>query len=339
VRSRTALWIALGVLAVLATEIHREQRNLASVQGQIEALRRERDALREGFDARAGQHDPLGIARAPAAGIVVGIPTVLQEEVLTKAVTEVLSVVRIRLRNLDVHHEEDVTARFLFVDRSIAHMDIDLHLPELVGTVHPGIPTFTFGSNKIGVDVPVSIVEGRGQGSLRFQWGAKGISDLLCGSADITKEVGGRIRPGQYRLRGALALAAEGDDIVATPQFGAFVMRLQIDPSRETWAMVDDVFRNVIATHNPICGLALKKVDVPQRIREIVDQGFEVRFPDDFSRPIRFPVAVEQAVDINGKTVNLAAHPIALTLTSTTLWFGADVGAAPSPPPAPARVK
>jgi hypothetical protein len=330
-KPRRLLWGSVLLLAVLGLSIWAREHLLAATEAEITRLRGERQALQARFQLVEPQHDPLGLGAPPPGDIVIGVPTPLSEELLSRAVTELLGEVRVQLTDLHIHHEEDVKARVLFADRRVAHLTLDLDLPVLAGTLHPGTPTLSLGANRIGVALQVSIVEGAGHGSMHFRWDAKGISDIVCGGLDVTREISGRVRPKTYGVKGGFGLSTEGDEIVAVPDFGDFVFRLEIEPSAASWAMVDEVIGGVIEDRNAICAKALKSLDVHQKIKEVVDQGFDVHLPPKVFRPIHFPAAFEESVEIKGKPMNLAAHPLDLVLTSKMLWFGANVGASQGP--------
>jgi hypothetical protein len=327
---RLVVWTLVVLLAGFGGNLVIRQRRVASLRRSIVELRKEQEALEARFREAAPSHDPLGLSKAPAGAIIIGLPGALDEELLTRAVMEVLGKVRIRLTNLHVHHEDDVTARVLFGEHALGHFVIDLDLPELKGTVRPGKPSFTFAPNRVNVALSVSIVNGTGHGEFHVHWGAKGVSHLVCGNVDAAREIAGTIRPGDYAVGGGFALAADGDDIVATPQFGDVVVKIKIDPSPDSWAFVDEVVAGVAQDRNGLCRVALHKVDVPAKVREVLDQGFDVHLPREIFRPVRLPVAVAQSVEINGKAVSIEAHPTTFLLTPHILWFGESIGAAPT---------
>jgi hypothetical protein len=328
---RRLLWGGVVLLALIGALVWAREHIQTATEAEVTRLRGERQVLQARFQLVESQHDPLGLGQAPPGGIVIGVPTPLNEELLSRAVTQVLSKVRIQLTDLHVHHEEDVTARVLLADRRVAHLLIDLDLPVLAGTLHPGTPDFSFGGNRIGVALQIAIVEGAGHGSMHFKWDAKGISDIVCGSLDVTREISGRVKSKSYWVKGSFSLSTEGDEIVAVPDFGDFVFRLEIEPSAASWAMVDEVIGGVIKDRNALCGKALRSIDVHQKIKEVVDQGFDVHLPPKIFRPIHFPMAFEQSVEVKGKSMNLQAHPLDIVLTPKILWFSANVGATQGP--------
>jgi hypothetical protein len=318
-------------LAVVGVSVWARQRLQAATEGEIARLLAERETLQRRFRLAEQSHDPLGLGEAPPGDVVIGLPTHLQEELLTRAVTDLLGEVRIQLKDLHIHHEEDVRAHVLLADRRLAHMFVDLDLPVLAGTLRPGIPRFRFGGNKIELALQISIVEGAGHGSMHFRWDGRGLSNLICGSLDITREISGRVTPRTYDVKGAFVLSEDEDQIVAVPEFGDFVFRLEIEPSAATWAMVDETIERLISDRNIFCGYAVKSADVPKKVREEVNEGFEVRLPPKIFRPIRLPAAFEQSIEIKGRPVRLQAHPIALGLTARMLWFGANLRAEQPP--------
>jgi hypothetical protein len=326
---RAVVWTLVVLLAGFGGNLVVRQRRVAAARRAVVELREEQGALEARLRKAVPEHDPLGLGQAPKGSIVIGLPEALDEELLTHAVTEVLGKVTIRLTDLKVHHEDDVTAKVLFREHVLGHYVLDLDLPDLHGTVRPGAARFTFASNRVDVSLPVSIVNGTGHGEFRFRWEAKGVSHLVCGNVDAEKEISGTIRPADYEVKGSFALAADGDDIVAAPHFGDVAIKLRIEPSADTWTFVDGLVSGVEAERNGICGMALRKVDVPARVREVLDRGFDVHLPREIFRPVRLPAAVAQSVEIRGRTVSLEAHPTTFELTPRILWFGESVSAGP----------
>jgi hypothetical protein len=80
-----------------------------------------------------------------------------------------------------------------------------------------------------------------------------------------------------------------------------------------------------------ICSSAIGKVDVLEKVKGAIAKGFVVKLPPKLFRPIVLPAGIEQSVDIQGRAVNLGAHPTGVVVTAKRLWYGADLGADAKP--------
>ena len=308
---------------------------------ELEGLRKERDALRGRFRDLTAQDGSLDFLAAPAGDVVIGLPTQLTESLVSQTVTGVMREVRLTLEHIKARHEDEVKADFLFGKRTVGHFILDVDVALIKAVLKPGLPDLRFGGDKIGVKLPVTVARGTGTGTVRFQWDGRGLAGVVCGDVDVTRTLKSNVVPTTVNLGGEFLLAAEGDTLTAKPSFGDLTLNLRLDPTEETWQIVDDTLAKVRDDKNGICRSAIKKVDIPQKIRDVIAKGLKVKLPAKLFRPVRILASVQQSVQIQGKTVSLGARPTGLTVTPRTIWYGADFGAESAGPakaaPAPGQ--
>jgi hypothetical protein len=294
---------------------------------ELEGLRNERDALRERFRDLTGRDGSLDFLKAPAGNVVIGLPTLLTESLVSQLVTGVMREVRLTLEHIKARHEDEVKADVLFGSRTIGRFVLDVELSEIKAVLKPGAPELRFGGDKIGVKLPVTVARGTGTGTVRFRWEGKGLAGVVCGDVDVTRTLKSNVVPTTVNLAGEFLLATEGDTLTAKPSFGDVTIALRLDPTEETWRIVDDTLAKVRDDKNGICRSAIRKVDIPQKIRAVIARGLKVRLPAKLFRPVRLLATVQQSIEIQGRTVSLGARPTGLTVTPRMIWYGADFGA------------
>jgi hypothetical protein len=303
---------------------------------ELKDLRDQRDALRDRFRELTARDETLDFLKAPAGNVVIGVPTPLTESLVSQMVTGLMREVRLTLKHIKARHEDDVKADFLFGNRTIGRFILDVDLSEIKAVLRPGAPELRFGGgNKIGVKLPVTVAQGTGTGTVRFQWNGQGLVGAVCGDLDVTRTLKSNVVPTTVNLKGEFLFAAEGDSLTAKPNFGDVTIDLLLDPTEETWQIVDDTLAKVRDDKNGICSSAIQRVDIPQKIRAVVARGLRVRLPPKLFRPVRLLASVQQSVEIQGKTVSLGARPTGLTVTPRMIWYAADLGAQSAGPAMP----
>jgi hypothetical protein len=301
----------------------------------IERLTAERLQLRDEFRELLGQRNVLDFANAPSGNILVGIPTELLRSLVSQAIAGLFSEMRLRLRNLKVHHQGDVKAKVLLTTQSVGHFALDVDIREIRALLKPGAPELTFGAGKIGILLPVTVPDGQGDASVRFQWNGAGLAGAFCGDADVSVDVSSRVRPATYRIQGEFLFSAEGATVVAKPSFGEVVLKIRLEPGERTWKTIEETLARLKDEKGGVCGLAIERLDVRALVQRIIDKGFDVKLPSNLLRPLALPASVEQSVDIQGKSVTLGARPTDFRVTPEMLWYGADFGAVAADAEAP----
>jgi hypothetical protein len=293
----------------------------AALAGEVDALRRERQALQERFQALAEGPRDLGFGDAPAAGLLIGVPTAFTRDLAQQIVAGFFGELSLRLKDLSVHKADDVQARVLFADRTVGEFVLDLVIPEVTGTLRPGQPQVTFSQNRLGLSLDVTLVEGKGTARARLQWQSRGMASAVCGDIDVTRDLEGTLAPKRYRIEGAFAVAAENGAIVLRPRFKDVVVNVVVRPSEQAWQSLDEI----VLAQGGLCRAALRKVDVRKRLGEIVERGFPVKLPASLFREIRLPAGVRQSLELQGLELTIRVQPAGVVVTPSRLWYGANV--------------
>jgi hypothetical protein len=334
-------WIAIAVVAAAGIFYAglrvRDVLSLGPVPSdeEIHALTAERTRLRDTFRELLAENNVLDFANAPEGNILVGVPTAFAQGLVGEMVSGLFSEVRLRLTDIHAHHEDDVKAKMLFT-QTVGHFILDVDIHEIRALLKPSEPQLKFGGDKIGIRIPVRVAQGRGTGNVRFQWEGKGLAGAVCGDLDVNSDVSSEVKPTTYTVSGEFLLAAEGDTVVAKPRFGDVVLKIVLKPTEKTWATLESMAEDVKEDKNGICGMAIRKLDVRSLVQKIIDKGFDVKLPPKLFKPIAFPAAVEQSVDIRGRTVTLDVRPLGLRVTPVMLWYAVALGAAVEAPSAAA---
>jgi hypothetical protein len=327
---RALVVLALG-LAVLGGVFASRQISRARARGSaptakdIEALTAERTKLRDELRVVLDQHNLLDFANAPPGNIIVGVPTVLAGDLVGQMVRGLFSEVRLRLQNIKAHHEGDVKAKVVFTQK-VGHFDLDVDVKDVRAVLKPGEPQLTFGGDKIGIRLPVTVADGRGTANVRFRWQGKGLAGAVCGDMDVSPDVSSRVKPAAYTVTGEFRLAAVGEALVAEPRFQDVVLKIVLEPSESTWATLASTVEDVKEDKNGICRMAIKKVDVRSIVQKTIAKGFELKLPAKLFKPISLPATVERSVSLQGRTLTLDARPLGLRVTPVMLWYGVALG-------------
>jgi hypothetical protein len=300
----------------------------APTEEELSRLRRERRSLNGRLEKRL--HEDLRLLEAREASVIVGVPVRFAERFAGELAGSLFSEVRITLRSLEVRKEGELRGRILVGARHLGTYTLTVAIEEVVGTLRAGKPKLRFEGDRVGVVLPVSLAEGSGRGRIRFQWDGRGVAGVVCGDVDVSGAIVGSVVPDAYTLRGSLSLATDGPTLVARPAFEDAEIRLGIEPSKETWQLVE----KTIGEQGALCRTALKAANVPEKLRAVVQRGFAVKLPRKLFPEMRLPVELEQSIDLEGKSVHVQVHPAGLNLTPTHLWYGADVRLADLPAPA-----
>jgi hypothetical protein len=333
-------WIAIAAAIALAAGLVYGGLRLRDVLSRgpvpsaekIQELTAERARLRDQFRDLLAEQNVLDFANAPEGNILVGVPTAFAQRLVGEMVSGLFSEVRLRLKDIQAHHEDDVKAKVFFT-QTVGHFVLDVDVHEIQALLQPSEPDLKFGGNRIGIRIPVRVAKGRGRANVRFQWQGKGLAGAVCGDTDVSPDVSSEVKPATYTISGEFLLATEGETLVAQPRFPDVVLKIVLKPTEKTWATLQATVEDIKEDKNGVCRMAIQKIDVRSLVQRIIDKGFDVKLPPKLFKPIALPASVEQTVDIRGRTVTLDARPLDLRVTPLMLWYGVAIGAAVEAPP------
>lgn len=317
--------LALLLLAAAAGGVWLWQQGAPRVpppsEERLAALRQRRQALQERFRELTASQEDQALGGAPAAGLLIGIPTSFTTTLIDQLVTGLFSQVRVRLRDQHVRVSDDVRGKVLFGMRTFGRFDLDVDVAEVSGELRPGAPRVVFARQRIAVTLPIRLVEGHGRANLHLQWDSRGLANAICGDIDVRRDFSGSVAPRAYRVSGSFELGSESGAIVLTPRFPDLKFRLRVRPDAASWRAVDQL----VDDQSALCRTALRKVDVHAKLEELVGRGFEVKLPARLLRPIRLPAGVQQSLRLQGIDLALDLTHAVLSVSSERLWYGVDV--------------
>jgi hypothetical protein len=334
---KAALWIVLllvlavgGVAAWYASR--RPKLPPPPTPSRLAELQAERDALQARFREAILKHGEKSVIDAPRGGLMIGIPTSFTASIVEQVVTGLFGETTLTLRNLKVHKEGDVKAKMLIRKKRVGAYVLDVNIHEVQGILRPGKPTLRFGRNRVELTLPVQLAEGAGNADLRFKWDSKAnTAKIVCGDIDVTKKVFGGVIPEDYKVEGSFSIASRGEAIQLAPAFPDLAVRIFVDPSEQAWAVVEEVIKEQRAG----CEIALNKVDIKQKLADILQRGFNVKIPQKIFKPIKLPAGVSQSLEVQGIKLALEVKPTGVLVARERIWYGADVNLSSRRDPAP----
>lgn len=315
---RLLLWtVVLGLVAAVAyVPVHQRRQ-----QRQLARLERTRDALREEL-TRLLEANPR-LSAAPPGGVLIGAPAPFVEGLAHQLVGGLLEHTEIRLTNLKARKRGQVNVGTLLGRMTPGSYSLDVTVRRIRGRLKADAPSIRFQGDRAHVRIPASIREGSGQARIRFQWESSGLAGLACGDIDVTETVSGRVRPHSYVVEGDLDLALEDRIVNAVPRVPDLRIRLYVEPTKASWAVVD----RLLDRQGFRCRTALKLVDVPKALQGVLDKGLNVKIPGRIFKPVRLPAGFGDSVTLDGTTYDLAVEPRGLVAAEDILWYGADLSA------------
>ena len=260
----------------------------------------------------------------PETPVRIGVPTALARELIEKVTAGFVDQVTLQLSNLKVRKSGTVKKVV-----TIGKYDLDVNIDRVSGQLRTEKPDVRFGGNAVTVGLPVMVASGGGQATIRFKWDGKNVSGAACGDLAVEQVVSGSVKPNRYPVSGTLRLEATAEQILASPRFPPLKVKLEIEPSRESWAAV----QAILDSKTGVCGFAVDKIDVLGLVRDIVGKGFTVRLPTEKIKPMAIPVGIEPSMNVKGRSVALDIRVGGLAITEHVIWLGARVAVkAPAAP-------
>jgi hypothetical protein len=127
---------------------------------------------------------------------------------------------------------------------------------------------------------------------------------------------------------GDMVLAAEGDRIVARPEFPVQKIRISAEPSAETWAKVRATLSQLDEFEK--CGIGLEVLSsdkVIALLTKVLTKGFKVKLPTKLVPTLELPASVSESVEVEDQQVELVVRPLHLRVEPRALWYSASVDA------------
>src|SRR5436190_11556805 len=98
---------------------------------------------------------------APRGDILIGLPASLVESVALEALLGPLRNVRLSLKDVvKVERADEIKTRTFLGTMTLGHYALTVDVQEVNAVMKPKTPKLSFGSNRIAIDLPVSVEAG-----------------------------------------------------------------------------------------------------------------------------------------------------------------------------------
>jgi hypothetical protein len=285
-----------------------------ALRAEIAALVTERDALRGRLNTLMVS-DPR-IAAMPDTPVRVGVPTALARDLIQRVIGGFVDQVTLTLRGIKVRKQGTVKKVVV-----LGTYDLRVTVTQVTARLKTAAPNVTFGNNRVGLAMPVTLSSGTGRATIDFTWDGRNIGGAVCGDMDLTQAVSGTVRPTTYPVSGSLDFAASANTIVAKPRLPRMVVNLKVAPSEASWGAA----QKLLDDKRGVCGFVLDRVDILGLVKATIDKGFDVRLPTDKLKAVAIPVGVEPTLEVRGEPMALGIRLGDLVITDQMIWLGADV--------------
>ena len=321
---RRRLVAAVLAVAALAAALATSGRWRSAAE-RFEGQRAQHERRREEFAALAAADPVVTEALAQGGDVILGIRPALVEDVLREVAVHYLDRVALDLPlEKQVHDTHEVKVGTFLGKMSAGTWTLDVTIHRVRGVLRARPPRVVAGTdNTLAVDVPVVLQEAHGAATVHFAWDSRSLASVVCRDFEATKRLDGEVIAREYPVSGAFQLSAGPERLRLEPRFPPREFRIRVDLTDRSWAEV----RAAIEEQDDVtkCGLGLDPDKLVSKIRERLQEGFDVKLPRSLFRPVDFPAAVREVVTIQDRRVDLAVQTHALRITPAAVWYGADV--------------
>jgi hypothetical protein len=321
-RWRMPMALALTLLAGFA--FYRRYYGQTEDLAHLRELQAQHSLLHARLESSLGEEPLLARPEVSGGDVVVAIRTQYLNGLIKEVGRRYLD--RVVLDFEDVHADEkgELKKKTFLGEIKLGDWSVKLNLNHIHGTLGGYTPDLHVAAgNTVTITMPVSIVSGHGEGTLHFAWSAHSLVNVVCHDFEVDEALEANVLPGQYHLRGAFSIAADGNQVVARPQFLRDKYRIRIDLTPESWGRL----RAALDAQDTLgkCGLAMNPDDVMPQLKALANTGFDIKLPKSLFRPVELPASLHSQVEVEGTQVDVEITPQLLKLTPDVLWYGAAV--------------
>lgn len=325
---RAEMRIALNVILTLALAsalagcVRKPGKRELKLTAQRDRLVAEKGRLQEELRAETLRLVVLPDQVNPDVGLVVALPDVLLKEILSRTLTEVINGLSLKITDLRLHLAQTLKIKINILKATLGDYELDILVQEARGKVKAGAPKVSIGHRVIRLEAPLKIPRGEGRARIHFRFAGRGLAKVACSKLDAARDVEGALGPLALDFRGSVFLRVVGSDFVVDPDIPPQKSQLFIEPSLESWAKVEQI----VNAQKGACRLALKKINVVQKLRELLRRGFPVTIHPERLKTARIPLAVTEQLPFEDRRLEVTATPILLEIRDDYTWFGLSFG-------------
>jgi hypothetical protein len=291
---------------------------------RMTALKSAYDQLHARLEKAAATEPLVAMAFADRGQVVVAIRSGLIETLAGNVAQRYLDRVTVDLSGLEAHKSGELRRKTFLGRIKLGEWNVSVDLGDLVGDLRAGVPRVGLrGPDLIDVELPVDVQPTEGSATLRFGWDSSGLANVVCKDFELTRDIRGRILPQRHVLSGALRLANTGETLTATPVFPDRGVRLKLDLTPRSWAVVEAALRSEDTFDK--CGIVMHPDKGLPLLKELAARGIMVQLPESIFRTVSLPARLQTSVQVGPGTVGLRLKAESLRIETATLWSSVSV--------------
>ena len=290
----------------------------------LSAMRQQVEALRSTVDAQLDPAIMLAGKSLETADVVVRLRVGMLQELLTVASSQYLDEVQLHLSPGTVAQEDnEVRTKIGPIRVRAGRWALHVSINDIRATLRAHEPTIAVDSDdRFALHLPAHLENGTGTARIKFEWDAAAVTSVVCRDFQVDESFSATVKTRDYELDGHFQITPVNGSLVLDPSFPQR-LDVQPEPTEESWAHVRDILQGQDKMFR--CGLALNADNMETKLREILQKGFRFRLPNNVLRPILLPSSISKTVQLRNHTLDVAAVPAGLKLTSDWLWYGINV--------------
>lgn len=317
---RRAMSSLLALMVSAAGVNTQPLQSVDEIRARIAVLKTERSKLQE--ELRLALRNDAKLVEAPKGDVLIGLPATLVETLVAEALTGPLKNVRMQLKDVvKVERSDEIKAKTFMGMMTLGRYELSVNVQQVDAVMRPKTPKLTFGSNRIAIDLPVSIEAGAVKANLVFKWDGRKLAGIVCGDLTREHDLRAAIPPVLVRLQGRFEVEARGEQLIVKPVIAPLDVAFQVEPQQRTWDFIDDL----IESKNAVCEASLRKAAVGQKVKDLVARGFKITVPSHWIHSMTLPASFRDTFDVQGTKTGLSITPTGVSITKTRIWYGATL--------------
>jgi hypothetical protein len=292
---------------------------------RLAELRRVHDGLHQDLDAVVADDAFVQEAfKAEGGDLILAVRSSLVQTVLRRAASIYLDQVLLNLSALEAKAGGDIRHKTLLGKVRIGDWRLEMMVEALEVRLKAKTPRLrVMGPNELNLQLPVEAMEAPGRLALRFVWNSASVANLVCRDFELVRQLEGRTLRQEHTIGGTFRLSAGPGTVRVEPVFPDDVIRMQVDLSPASWAVVDEALRSQDSLGK--CGLLIDPEKVLGHLKALASEGFKVRLPRVMFRGLRLPGMLERTARIDGRPVAVAFRTRGFEATSRAMWSRAAI--------------
>jgi hypothetical protein len=263
--------------------------------------------------------------RGDDGDLIVAVRSSVVQDVVREAARLYLDQVVVDLGGLETNARGEIERKTLLGRMTVGRWRLEMAVERLEVRLRAGPPRLrVVAPNEVELQLPMEAIEAPGRVALRFAWDSASLANLVCRDFELSRELSGRTARQEHTIGGTFRLSARPGDVSVDPLAREDVIRLKVDLSPESWAVVEEALRSQDSLGK--CGLLLDPPDVVRRLRALASEGFKVRLPQVMFRGMRLPGSFDHTARIDGRPITVAFRTRSFEATPRLMWSRAEVG-------------